>query len=60
MAFYVLGALFALYIAAAGWQSKGGRSHARSDSRRLGSHRVTIDRRLRHWWRARERSKSVT
>jgi hypothetical protein len=58
IAFYVLGALFTLYVVAATWQSKDAPSHVRSDMREPRG--VSIDRRLKHWWRARRRSGNVT
>jgi len=60
IAFYVLGSLFTLYIVAATWRSKDATPRVRSEVRRLRSHSVTIDRRLSHWWRARQRSKKLT
>ena len=57
--FYILGSLFTLYIVAATWRSKDASPHVRSEIRRPGLHSVTFDRRLSHWWRARQRSKKL-
>ncbi len=59
IAFYVLGALFTLYVVAATWQSKDAPSRLRGGDR--GPREVTVDRRLKHGWRgARRRSKECT
>jgi hypothetical protein len=60
IAFYVLGALFTLYVVAATWQSKDAPSHAQRDTRQPRLRSVSIDRRLNHWWRARPRSRKRT
>jgi len=57
IAFYVLGALFTLYVVAATWQSKDAASRV-SDTREPRG--VSVDRRLRHWWRAWRRSRNLT
>lgn len=58
IAFYVVGALFALYLIAAAWRSKD--AEYRNDVRRAASlHTPTVERRLIHWWRARRRLRSV-
>ena len=59
IAFYVLGSLFTLYMVAATWRSKDAPPHLRSEIRRPRVHSVTLDRRLSHWWRARQRSKKL-
>jgi hypothetical protein len=51
IAFYVLGALFTLYVVAATWQSKDAPSRVRRDAREPRG--VSADRRMKHWWRAR-------
>jgi hypothetical protein len=60
IAFYVLGSLFTLYIVAATWRSRDAPSHLRSELRPARSRSVSVDRRLSHWWRARQRSKKLT
>jgi len=59
IALYVLGALFTLYVVAATWRAKDDQSHARRDTRQPRSRPMSIDRRLIHWWRARQRSRNV-
>jgi len=58
IAFYLLGALFTLYVLAAIWQSKDAQSHVRSDTREPHGV-VSADRRMKHWWRARRRSRKA-
>jgi hypothetical protein len=58
IAFYVLGALFTLYVVAATWESKDAPSHLPSHTREPRA--ASVDRRLIHWWRARRRSKNLT
>jgi hypothetical protein len=53
IAFYLLGTLFTLYALVAAWQSKDERVHAKSDLPQ--PKKVSIDRRMRHWWRAQRR-----
>ena len=60
IAFYVLGALFTLYVVAATWQSKDAPSHAQHHTRQPRSRVPSLDRRLNHWWRARQRSRKLT
>jgi len=59
IAFYVLGALFTLYIVAATWRAKDASSHLRNVNPRARGRPVSLDRRLNHWWRARQRSKNL-
>jgi hypothetical protein len=56
IAFYVLGALFTLYIVAVTWRSKDTASYGRSDTSRPRSRTVSVARRLNHLWRPRHRS----
>jgi hypothetical protein len=58
IAFYVVGALFTLYVVAAMWRRKDASSRAR-DNRRPRSHPVSVDRRVNHWWRAAQRTKKL-
>jgi hypothetical protein len=60
IAFYVIGALFTLYVVAATWRSKDASSRVSSDMWRQRSRPVSVDRRLNHWWRARQGSKKHT
>jgi hypothetical protein len=60
IAFYVLGALFTLYVVAATWHSKDASSDTRSDTARPQPRPVSGDRQLNHWWRTRQRSKKLT
>jgi hypothetical protein len=61
IALYVLGALLTLYVVAATWRSNDASSHVRrGDTPRRQSRPVSVDRRLTHWWRARQRSKKLT
>ena len=59
IAFYVLGAFFTLYVVAATWRSRDISADARSENR-VSRRPVSADRRLNHWWRARQRSKRLT
>jgi hypothetical protein len=59
IAFYVLGALFTLYIVAATWQSKDATPQVRRETRPSGPRSASVDRRLNHWWRARQRAKRL-
>jgi hypothetical protein len=56
--FYVVGALFAVYVGAATWCSRDAR-RPDEERRAAKSHRPTLDRRIVHWWRARRRGKSL-
>lgn len=60
IAFYVVGALFTLYVVAATWRAKDASSRVQSDTRRQRSRPVSVDRRLNHWWRARQSLKKTT
>jgi hypothetical protein len=59
VAFYGLGALFALYVVAASWRARdaGYRGPGGREAARL--HTQTVERRVIHWWRARRRSRSM-
>jgi hypothetical protein len=54
IAFYVVGALFTLYVVAATWRSRD--ADPRVPERSQWKVRTpTMDRRIAHWWRARHR-----
>jgi len=53
--FYVVGALFAVYVGAATWCSRDAGYRLSEARRSARSRRPTIDRRIVHWWRARRR-----
>jgi hypothetical protein len=58
--FYVIGALFAVYIVAASWRSRDA-AHRPADERQGPALRArTLDRRMIQWWRALRRRKSTT
>jgi len=53
--FYIIGVLFAVYVAAATWCSRDAQYRLADERRPAKSHRPSLDRRIVHWWRARRR-----
>jgi hypothetical protein len=59
IALFVVGALFTVYIVAATWRSRDAGSGVREKLQPRRSPSQTLDRRIVHWWRARQRKKRV-
>jgi hypothetical protein len=59
IAFFVLAAFFTLYVVASTWRSRDISGDARGESR-VPHHPVSVDRRLNHWWRDRQRSRKLS
>jgi hypothetical protein len=55
IAFYVVGALFTLYVVAATWRSRDADPRVPAGRRQWKPRTRTMDRRIAHWWRARQR-----
>jgi hypothetical protein len=55
IAFYVIGALFSLYVVAATWRSKDVEPGVPAAQRRWKPRSRRMDRRIAHWWRPRQR-----
>jgi len=55
IAFYVVAALFTLYVVAATWRSKDADPRLRAERLQWKLPTRTMDRRIAHWWRARQR-----
>ena len=55
IALYVVGVLFTVYVVAATWRSKDADSQVRGKLRPPRSSNRAVDRRIVHWWRARQR-----
>jgi len=57
IAFYVVGALVTLYVVAATWRSPDTALRARAERQRWKVRTPGVERRIAHWWRARQRVK---
>lgn len=56
--FFVVGALFTVYIVAATWRSRDADPPATGGERPVHWHTPSAERRIVHWWRARRRERS--